>query len=166
MALEISKAVVRAARREDRFDLWKMLEDGIEAAKEAAQREGDAWPWENPEDVQAIEWKDAQGTLEDAIGTIGEPAERVKLVRAAGRAYEELTAKGAGRPIKAGRYGIRVCARPSCGTRFAAKSPRHIWHSSTCRAAAFKEAERQRNGLGAENVPGRATQAVQVSPGA
>lgn len=150
----IAKGVVKAADPARWWPLWRALEAGIDEAREAARTTGDAYPWQDPEEVSHIAWSDFQRTLEGAIGgCIESIPERVRLVSAAGKVYEGLVAaKGnGGRPIKSTRYGIKVCARPGCGQRFAARSYRHAYCSERCRVRAY-EARQRANGVASENV--------------
>ena len=91
-----------------------------------------------------ITWESFQSVLEHAIiatlPTNSDIPQRQKLVRAAAAEYEKAMARASngGRPIKATRFGIRVCAWPPCGVRFAARSYRHTYHSGACRTAAYE----------------------------
>jgi hypothetical protein len=152
-ATDMFKAMVRAAAREDRWRLWTTFDAGLGMAKDKARESGDALPWEDADLVTMVQAKDVQQVMEDTLlACIEEPQERIRILQPAIPVYERSLASGNGKPIKSTRYGIRVCARPGCNQRFAAKSPRHIWHSSTCRAAAHKAAQRgyERD---QENVP-------------
>ena len=75
-AIEMAKAVVRAADPGDWHTLWRVLADEIDEAKDKARCTGTAYPWEEIESVQVIAWEDAQKMLEDAIPLIQEPSER------------------------------------------------------------------------------------------
>ena len=163
----IAKAVVKAADPARWWPLWRALEQGIDEAREAARTTGDAYPWEDPGEVSHIAWKDFQRTLETAIGgCIPGIPERVRLVEAASKVYEELTAKGSsGKAIRSTRYGVRVCARPGCGKRFGARSHRHAYCSGACRVGAY-EARQRANGMAAANVREGAAQPVSPVPGA
>jgi hypothetical protein len=142
-AIDIAKSIVRSARPEHRYSLWEALTKGIDAARQEARESGNAMPWETTEEIGWISWADFQGAVADALMGLEEVSERRRLVYVAKDAYDGLTARGSStRPLKAGRYGIRVCARPGCGVRFTAKTPRHIWHNASCRASAHKEARR------------------------
>jgi hypothetical protein len=144
LAIGMAKAIVGSARPSDRYSLWGALSGGIDAARQEARESGSAMPWETREEIGWIAWEDLQSAIADALMGLEEISERRRLVYVAKGAYEDLRAEGGGttRPLRAGKYGIRVCARPGCGQRFAAKSSRHIWHSSTCRATAHKAARR------------------------
>jgi hypothetical protein len=137
-ATEIAKAIVRSARPEDRYGLWEALTRGIDAARQEARESGTAMPWETREEIDCISWTDFQDAVADALMGLEEVSERRRLVYTAKKAYEDITTRGTTKPLKAGKYGVRVCARPGCGQRFTAKTPRHIWHSSTCRSLAHK----------------------------
>jgi hypothetical protein len=144
-AVEIAKAIVRSASPDARVALWEALTKGISEARDSMRVTGSAMPWEQDEEITVIAWADLQDVVCDCLNSvILDSGERRRLAQVAIRAAGEITAEAVGstRPLKAGRYGIRVCARPGCGQRFTAKSPRHIWHSSTCRAAAHKAARR------------------------
>jgi hypothetical protein len=146
-AIEISKAVVRAADPQDWWPLWRILEAGLDSARERATQSGTAYPWESLDEVAEIAWSDLERTLHHAIVTIPDIPVRRRMVEAAAKADAALhkRAGNGGRPIKATRYGIRVCARPGCGKRFAARSPRHIYcpAPSNCRQLAYAARVRQ-----------------------
>ena len=142
-AIEIAKAIVRSAHPDSRYRLWEALIKGIDEAKDSARVTGEALPWETPGEIAYIGWPDFQDAVADALNiVVEEVSERRRLVYVARDAYNDLTARGTARPLRAGKYGVRVCARPGCGQRFTAKSSRHIWHSASCRASAHKAARR------------------------
>ena len=135
----ICKAIVRAARPQDRWGLWAIFERGIEGAQEDAQRTGRAgMPWELVEEVSYITWQAVQDVLQEALLTLPEVEERQRLVRVAAKAFDELTVEGTGKPVMAGRYGIKTCALPGCGQEFAARSRTHAFCSGNHRAVAYK----------------------------
>jgi hypothetical protein len=125
-ALEISKAVVKAANPEVWWDLWGALEGGIREAQDASRRTGTAYPWDESEDVAFITWESFQSVLEHAIiATLpanSDIPQRQKLVQAAAAAYDRAMARGGhnGKALRQTRFGIKACSR--CGTRFAARS--------------------------------------------
>jgi hypothetical protein len=140
LAIDIAKAIVRSACPSDRYRLWEALSKGIDAARQEARESGTAMPWETREEIGWIAWEDLQSAIAGALMGLEEVSERRRLVYAAKGAYEGLIAEGSGtRPLKAGRYGIRVCARPGCGRKFAARNRTHSFCSGTCRAQAFKD---------------------------
>ena len=148
-ATAIAQAVVKAADPEAWHRLWRVLEDGIDDAKDKARCTGTAYPWEEIENVQAIAWEDVTRTLQDAISVIQDVSERKKLVHAAERAQDALVARGAGRHTKTTRFGIKHCAR--CSRPFAAVSHVHAYCSTACRTGAY-EARQRANGRGQANV--------------
>ena len=149
LAIGLAKAVVTAARREDRWPLWQALSEGIEDAKQDAQRSGDAMPWDLPEDVQVVPWSSVQRTLRDALGTLEEPEERVRLVRVARDAHDKLTAAGTGKALKPSKFGIKRCAW--CSKPFSARNHTHAYCCGAHRVAAY-EARQRANGQAGENV--------------
>jgi hypothetical protein len=145
----MAKAVVRSARREDRYPLWERLQAGLSGARQEAVESGDAWPWQPPSETAHISWESLQDVLASAIrATAEEIPERQRLVRAAAESYADLITKGTGKTLRTTKYGIKRCAR--CGTRFAARSRTHAYCSGTCRTAAYEARQRANEQAGAD----------------
>jgi NADH pyrophosphatase NudC (nudix superfamily) len=131
--------------------LWAALIKGVDEARESMRASGTAMPWEQAEEITVISWADFQEAVGDSLNAvIIETGERRRLAAVGIKAAEEATAKGIGitRPLKAGRYGIRHCAR--CGNPFTPRVKTATYCCPACRVAMYKRRKAAQVIAGAE----------------